>query len=117
MDFSSLLLQDHEHLCFVNPFLPDAELAVLEQDYSQHPRDPLGFRAGSLEVFRGLQPTCVPGAFDFALPEDPRRRLQAQLSQFCRASQSCQKRARFPVVDASDERHIYVEPIRAELNA
>lgn len=69
------LERDHEHLCFVNPFLPDAELAVLEQDYS-------------------LQPTCVPGAFDFALPEDPRRR--------------------FPVVDASDERHIYVEPIRPD---
>ena len=61
----------------MNRFLPAAELAVLEQDYSQEP-GALRFRDGASRILRGLQPTCVPGAFDFALPEDPRQRLEAQ---------------------------------------
>lgn len=68
------LERDHEHLCYVNPFLPASEKEVICEDYS-------------------LQPSCIPGAYDFCLPPTERQ---------------------FPVVDASDERHIFVDKLREE---
>ena len=38
---ATALREDHEHLCFVNPFLPPAELAVIHSDYSEGPRTTL----------------------------------------------------------------------------
>lgn len=46
------LHKEAEHLCFVNPFLPADALAALEREYS-------------------LTETSVPGAYSFAVPEDP----------------------------------------------
>lgn len=51
-DLSVALQRDHEHLCYLNPFLPAPEQDVLKTDYS-------------------LQQTSVPGAFQFQLPDDP----------------------------------------------
>ncbi|CAL1169087.1 unnamed protein product [Cladocopium goreaui] len=68
------LERDHEHLCYVNPFLPASEKEVICEDYS-------------------LQPSCIPGAYDFCLPPTERQ---------------------FPVVDAGDERHIFVDKLREE---
>ncbi|CAE8649790.1 unnamed protein product [Polarella glacialis] len=50
-DLSIALQRDPEHLCFLNPFLPSAELEVLKTDY-------------------GLEQTCIPGAFHFQLPDE-----------------------------------------------
>ncbi|CAJ1423113.1 unnamed protein product [Effrenium voratum] len=67
--------RDHEHLCYLNPFLPASEMEVIQQDYS-------------------LEPSSVPGAYDFMVPENWERQ--------------------FPVVDASDERHLFVDLVRPE---
>lgn len=51
------LHRDVEHLCFLNPFLPEEAQARLKQAYK-------------------LEATAVPGAFAFDIPEDPTVQLR-----------------------------------------
>lgn len=73
-DLRNALERDHEHMCYVNPFLPEEEKDVIREDYN-------------------LTATCIPGAYDFALPAIERQ---------------------FPIADASDQRHLFVDRIREE---
>eukprot|EP00931_Biecheleriopsis_adriatica_P088576 TRINITY_DN62868_c0_g1_i1.p1 TRINITY_DN62868_c0_g1~~TRINITY_DN62868_c0_g1_i1.p1 ORF type:complete len:371 (+),score=50.74 TRINITY_DN62868_c0_g1_i1:70-1182(+) len=51
-DLVVALHREHEHLCYLNQFVPADELELVSQDYS-------------------LEQTRVPGAFHFRLPDDP----------------------------------------------
>jgi len=55
------LHRDVEHLCFLNPFLPEGARKKLEDEYR-------------------LRATAVPGAYNFEIPEDPVKQYRATAS-------------------------------------
>jgi len=60
LDLHHALHREHEHLCFVNPFLPD---------------EPGGLRSEAMREYQ-MRPTCIPGAFTFEMPDAPTRQYR-----------------------------------------